>query len=110
DAVFQSGGAPILIPPCEDRSAIETSLEMLDGFCLIGGPDYLPSHYGGHAQPESDLMHERRHHFDLLLAEILLNKTRQPILGVCGGHQLLNIAAGGALVQDLKSEWKPPAG
>lgn len=107
DAIAGAGGAPVLIPPCADESILDSVLSVLDGFCLIGGPDYLPTQYGGHVQPESDLMHERRHHFDLLLAETLLRKTRQPVLGICGGQQLLNIAAGGALIQDLRSEWQP---
>ncbi|MEI6236946.1 MAG: gamma-glutamyl-gamma-aminobutyrate hydrolase family protein [Planctomycetota bacterium] len=108
DAVVAGGGNPIIIPPCADREMITSALEMLDGFCLIGGPDYLPEYYGGHPQPAADLMHERRHHFDILLAKMLLKQTRQPILGICGGHQLLCIASGGALVQDLHSEWVPP--
>ncbi|HYG73775.1 MAG TPA: gamma-glutamyl-gamma-aminobutyrate hydrolase family protein [Planctomycetota bacterium] len=107
DAVAGAGGIPVLLPPCADEAAIESVLEKLHGFLLIGGPDYLPSEYGGHPQPEAELMHERRHHFDLMLARTLLDKTRKPVLGICGGHQLMNIARGGALVQDLKSEWRP---
>jgi len=108
DAVAGAGGIPILIPPYTDMSMLERALEPLDGFCLIGGPDYLPSHYGGREQPAADLMHSRRHHFDLALADILLRKKeRTPVLGICGGHQLISIALGGALVQDLRSEWKP---
>jgi putative glutamine amidotransferase len=107
DAVVLGGGIPLLIPPYTDRSMIEPVLEKCDGFCLIGGRDYLPAQYGGHAQPDGDLMHKRRHEFDLWLAEALLDRTTKPVLGVCGGHQLLNIARGGALVQDLRSEWKP---
>jgi putative glutamine amidotransferase len=110
DAIAESGGVPIVIPPCADPALIESALEVLDGFCLIGGPDYLPIQYGGHPQPADDLMHERRHYFDLMLARILLEQSHKPVLGVCGGHQLLNIAAGGALVQDLRSEWIPPPG
>ncbi len=109
DAIVAGGGVPIVIPPVADRELIVSALKILDGFCLIGGPDYLPAHYGGHPQPADDLMHERRHAFDLLLAEILLKESTQPVLGVCGGHQLLSIASGGALVQDLRSEWTPPA-
>lgn len=107
DAVMIAGGVPILIPPFEDRSMIDEALAKLDGFCLIGGPDYDPAHYGGHAQPAGELMHARRHQFDLWLAEALLDRTEKPVLGVCGGHQLISIARGGALVQDLRSEWKP---
>lgn len=106
DAVAGAGGVPVIIPPLQNADAIRRALEGLDGFFLIGGPDYLPEHYGGHAQPASDLMHERRHKFDLMLAQILLEETSKPVLGVCGGHQLLNIATGGGLVQDLKTEWQ----
>src|ERR1043165_6861393 len=109
DAVANAGGAPVLIPPCADEAALDAVLSMLDGFCLIGGPDYLPSHYGETPHPKAELMHERRDRFDLLLADVLLHKTRQPVLGICGGQQLLNIAAGGALIQDLQSEWKSSA-
>lgn len=109
DAVAGAGGIPLVVPPYTDRALLAAALEKLDGFCLIGGPDYDPAHYGGHAQPPGDLMHPRRHQFDLWLAEYLLEKTRQPVLGICGGHQLLNIARGGALIQDLQSEWRPAA-
>jgi len=105
DAVALAGGIPIIIPPFADRSMLAEALENLDGFCLIGGPDYLPSHYGGHGQPATDLMPERRHQFDLWLADALLDRTTKPVLGICGGLQLINIARGGALVQDIRSEW-----
>jgi putative glutamine amidotransferase len=107
DAVANAGGTPIVIPPYTDRSMLDEILPKLDGFCLIGGPDYDPAHYGGHAQPPDDLMHPRRHQFDLWLADYLLEKTEKPVLGVCGGHQLISIARGGALIQDIRSEWKP---
>ncbi len=107
DAVCAGGGTPIIIPPCTDRSQLEEALAPLAGFCLIGGPDYDPAHYGGHAQPAEQVMHPRRHAFDLWLAEILLQRPRLPVLGICGGHQLLSIACGGALVQDLRTEWRP---
>jgi putative glutamine amidotransferase len=109
DAVAGAGGIPVIIPPYTDLSMLEAALEPLDGFCLIGGPDYLPEHYGGHDQPPDQLMHARRHHFDLRLAELLLKKKEPaPVLGICGGHQLINICLGGGLVQDLRSEWSPP--
>lgn len=106
DAVAGAGGIPVIIPPYTDRSMLAPALEHLDGFCLIGGPDYDPAHYGGHGQPADEVMHPRRHVFDLWLAEAVLEQTKKPVLGICGGHQLINIARGGALVQDIKSEWQ----
>jgi len=106
DAVAGAGGVPIIIPPYTDCSMLDEVLRQLDGFCLIGGPDYDPAHYGGHTQPPAEVMHARRHRFDLALAKLLLKKTPLPVLGICGGCQLLSIACGGALVQDLKTEWR----
>jgi len=106
DAVSGAGGIPIVIPPYTDRSMLYDALSRLDGFCLIGGPDYDPRKYGGRAQPPGEVMDGRRHTFDVALAEILLNEKTLPVLGVCGGHQLINIALGGALVQDIASDWK----
>jgi len=107
DAVAGAGGVPVILPPYTDRTMLDEALAKLDGFCLIGGPDYDPAHYGGHAQPPDQVMHARRQSFDLWLAEALLERTRKPVLGICGGHQCLSIARGGALVQDLKTEWRP---
>lgn len=107
DAVAGAGGVPLLIPPYTDVSMLAAALAPCQGFCFIGGPDYDPAHYGGHAQPPGEVMHARRQRFDLCLAKMILKETQKPVLGICGGHQLLNIALGGALVQELKTEWRP---
>ena len=107
DAVAGAGGIPVVVPPYTDASMLDDVLSRLDGFCLIGGPDYDPEQYGGHAQLPDDLMHPRRHKFDMELASRVLRMRDTPILGVCGGHQLISIASGGALIQDIRSEWTP---
>jgi putative glutamine amidotransferase len=107
DAVLGSGGIPIIIPPYTDASMLDAALALLDGFCLIGGPDYDPAYYGGHPQDPKELMAPRRHNFDIMLGERLLKKSSKPVLGVCGGHQLISIIHGGKLVQDVRAEWKP---
>lgn len=106
DAVSGAGGIPVILPPYTDRSMLFDVISRLDGFCLIGGPDYDPRKYGGRPQPADEVMDGRRHTFDIELAEILLNEKNMPVLGVCGGHQLINIALGGALVQDIATDWK----
>jgi len=110
DAVTGAGGVPVCIPPCTDTSMFKQVLPLLDGVLLIGGDDYRPEHYGGHPQPANELMPERRDRFDLELAKWILEETSLPVLGVCGGHQLISIALGGALVQDIRTEWQAPAG
>ena len=105
DSVVGAGGIPLCIPPCPDITIINEFLSLLDGIVLIGGDDYWPEHYGGHPQPENELMHERRDIFDMELTKLVLQETELPVLGICGGHQLITIAQGGALVQDIKAEW-----
>lgn len=75
DAVADAGGTPVIIPPYTDYALLPAALEKLDGFCLIGGPDYDPAPYGGRAQPPGEVMHARRQRFDLALAQMLLEKT-----------------------------------
>lgn len=104
DAVAGAGGVPLCLPPFPDFTLLRESISLLDGIVLIGGDDYRPEHYGGHVQPENELMHERRDRFDLELAKLVLQENALPVLGICGGHQLLSIAQGGALVQDIRTE------
>ena len=110
DAVMGAGGLPLFIPPYEDPAMIRQLVPFLDGFLFIGGDDYHPDHYGGHPQPDNELVPERRDRFDMALAQWILEKTVLPVFGICGGHQLIAIARGGALVQDIKKEWPAPAG
>lgn len=110
DAIAGAGGIPICIPPYQDYRQIREIITLLQGFLFIGGADYRPEHYGGHPQPEEELMHPRRDHFDIALAGIILEETDLPVLGICGGCQLLAIARGGVLVQDIGTEWHPREG
>jgi putative glutamine amidotransferase len=110
DAVAGAGGVPLCLPPCEDFTTIHATLPLIDAIVLIGGDDYWPDHFAGHPQPEDELMPKRRDRFDLELAKWALNKTTIPILGICGGHQLISIAQGGALIQDIRTEWDVPVG
>ena len=104
DPVVAGGGLPLIAPAFTAADQVSEALDAVSGVLLIGGPDYHPDAYGGHPQPEVDLMLRRRHDADLLLAQETLRR-RLPVFGICGGHQLLIIARGGALVQDIPSEW-----
>ena len=110
DAIEGAGGIPLCVPPFHDHRQIREIIPLLKGFLFIGGADYRPEHYGGHPQAAAELVHPRRDRFDVALARFILEETDLPVLGICGGCQLLTIARGGALVQDIGTEWTAPAG
>jgi putative glutamine amidotransferase len=110
DAVAGAGGIPLCLPIVDDLQALPVMLSHIHGILFIGGDDYHPTHYGGHEQPEGELMPERRDRFDMKLAGAVLQKTTLPVLGICGGHQLMCITQGGKLIQDIATEWQSPKG
>lgn len=110
DAIENAGGLPLVLPPCNDVALFRQIIGQLDGCCLVGGDDYSPCHYGGRIQRAEELTSERRTRFDWALATYLLNETDLPVLGVCGGQQLMGLVRGAALVQDIRTEWQALSG
>jgi len=98
DAVESAGGRPVLIPPSED--GVEETLETLDGVVFSGGADVDPALYGADPHPETDVPQARRDRGELALLQAALARD-MPVLAVCRGAQLLNVARGGDLVQHL---------
>jgi putative glutamine amidotransferase len=101
DAVHLAGGVPIVIPTLEPGAA-STILELLDGLVLSGGGDVDPACYGQISVPEVDGVDARRDEWELALAR-LATERGTPLLGICRGAQVLNVACRGTLVQDLPS-------
>ena len=97
--VSNAGAVPFCIPAIEKEENIETLLDIADGVLLIGGQDYDPAYYGQQPHPETDLSRQRPH-FDIALGEAVLRR-KLPVVGICGGCQLLNIVSGGELIQHL---------
>ncbi len=102
DAIQQAGGVPILLPHLQgdDLSAL---LKKLQGILLIGGDDYSPALYGEKPHHTLEPIHPLREKFDLELAKQVLYSKKMPVLGICGGSQLMNIVLGGSLIQDIPS-------
>jgi putative glutamine amidotransferase len=99
--VTKAGGMPLILPPDDAvAEAPEQLLEMLDGLVLAGGSDIDPASYGAEPDPNTKGSWPERDRFELALARGALERDL-PLLGICRGMQLLNIACGGTLVQHV---------
>ena len=99
DSVRSAGGLPVILTPV-DGSAIDPLLERLDAVCLSGGPDLHPSAYGAEAHDELGPTEPELDLFELALARRAVRRG-MPVLGICRGAQVLNVALGGTLHQHL---------
>jgi putative glutamine amidotransferase len=97
-AVEQAGARALLVPPSVD-GVVET-LDALDGLLLSGGSDLDPETYGAEAHPATNGLRPERDRAELALLEGALARD-MPVLAVCRGFQVLNVARGGDLVQHL---------
>jgi gamma-glutamyl-gamma-aminobutyrate hydrolase PuuD len=96
--VEAAGGRALIVPPTED--AIDETLDALDGVLFSGGSDIDPSEYGQDAHPETNGLRPDRDRGELSLLRAALERD-MPVLAVCRGSQVLNVARGGDLVQHL---------
>jgi putative glutamine amidotransferase len=102
-AVSEAGGVPVLLPPSVSLRAAETLLDSVGGLLLSGGPDLDPGYYGegpmhelGTTIPEWDAL-------EMALLRLALERG-MPVLGICRGMQMLNVALDGTLYQDMPSQ------
>jgi putative glutamine amidotransferase len=99
--VQAAGGMAVLLPP-DDVAAEEPEqlLDLLDGLMLAGGSDVDPARYGARPHPETTGSWPERDRFELALTHAALARN-MPVLGICRGMPMLNVALGGTLVQHL---------
>jgi len=97
-AVQRAGGRAVLVPPSAD--GIEETLDAVDGLIFSGGSDLDPGLYGQEAHDETSGVIEERDRAELALLESALARD-MPVLAICRGSQVLNVARGGDLVQHL---------
>jgi putative glutamine amidotransferase len=102
-SVEQADGVPVVLPPVRPEDAGRV-LDRLDGLLLSGGVDVDPSLYGRAPHPKLGRVNRRRDDFELALVREALERDL-PTLGICRGQQVLNVARGGTLVQDIPSQW-----
>jgi putative glutamine amidotransferase len=103
--VALAGGVPLMLPRM-DGAMLDDALDACDGILLGGGRDIEPARYGQQPDGLLSVTEPRRDAFELELVERAFDR-RLPILGICRGIQILNVALGGTLAQDLAlvAEW-----
>lgn len=103
ESVERSGGVPIVFPLSDDKAVLDRFYSMIDGLLLPGGQDVHPMHYGEEPHRNIEQVDPKRD-----LTEIYITKRAladdMPILAICRGEQILNIAAGGNLIQDIHAQ------
>ncbi|MDQ6631529.1 MAG: gamma-glutamyl-gamma-aminobutyrate hydrolase family protein [Verrucomicrobiota bacterium] len=107
EAIMAAGGAPLIVPCTASKKLIAEYVRRSDGVLLTGGDDVQPKLYArnlsdklaktvGELEPERDVLELQ------MIAEIF--RQRKPLLAICRGHQILNVALGGDLIVDIPSE------
>tara|TARA_B100002019_G_C21093757_1_gene509937 strand:+ start:103 stop:834 length:732 start_codon:yes stop_codon:yes gene_type:complete len=101
-SISNFGGIPI--PLVYDNKSINSILDIIDGLVITGGAfDIDPKYYSENIKYKNILIKNKRTEYEIKICKLSL-KRNIPILGICGGHQLINIVYGGSLFQDIKGD------
>ena len=104
ESIRQVGGLPLVIP-VGDESIVRDYVEMIDKLILTGGQNVHPQFYGEKKTIESDDYNLVRDEFELALLKEALRQNK-PIMAICRGVQLVNVAFGGTLHQEIEGHWQ----
>jgi len=103
EGVEGASGLAVVLPNSGDPSSAPAYLERIDGLLLTGGDDVHPRFFAEAPHPRLDIVDERRDLFEIALL-LAARERRMPVFGVCRGIQVMNVALGGDLYQDLPSQ------
>ncbi len=102
-ALESAGIVPVVVPPLASEDSVNLILDRVDGLLLTGGEDVEPSLYGQPRSSECGVSNLERDRTEIALVKAA-RERRLPLLAICRGPQLLNVALGGTLIQDIPSE------
>lgn len=108
-AVSAHGGVPLLLSPGISLEAMRRVLATVDGILIPGGPDVTPSYYHEEPHPKLGSVCAERDSLEITLVR-LAREQGVPVLGICRGSQVMNVACGGTLYQDILSQNESFAG
>lgn len=100
DAVRKAGGIPVMLPISNENN-IEEYISLVDGILLAGGRDVNPKLYNEKIEDATVPVIEEKDKSDILYVRTMMKK-KKPIFGICRGMQIINVALGGSLYQDLE--------
>jgi len=104
-AIEKSGGVPIMLPVTDREEVIERFLEIIDGLVISGGPDIGANFFNEEPHKDVGAISPLMDEFELSITRKAI-KLNKPVFGICRGLQLLNVAMGGTLYQDIYSQYE----
>jgi putative glutamine amidotransferase len=102
-AVLDAGGTPLLIPNNIPDEGLRSLFSRLDGLLLTGGGDIHPQRYNGSSHSQVYGVDEQRDRTEIILLQEAI-RNKQPFLGICRGIQVVNVAHGGTLYEDISDQ------
>ena len=103
-AVEEAGGVPLLLPIYKNEDDLKEALNMADGVLLSGGNDIDPILFEETDRGKSGRISPKRDAQDISIARYICRETKNPLLGICRGVQVMNVALGGSIYQDLEAD------
>lgn len=107
NAIVKGGGIPVMLPVIHDKESIRAQISLVDGLVLSGGYDVHPLYYGEEPHPSLRFIYPERDLYEMEALSLACQQEK-PILGICRGLQLINVAFGGTLYQDLSQNSSEP--